>query len=140
MLKNTAKRVPKAAVFTVSVGKADSGANILGFIEGNIAVTGVKLVVTEAFDGTTPTISVTDTQGGITETHFTANTLAVEEVSTSLVLSPSAGGTSDPLYRATKGQWDCELVAGGSTVGEAKVVVEYTQLDTEPGLHTGEDS
>ena len=136
MLKNDAKRVPTAAAFTIGVNKGDSGANILGFIEGNIVITMVKLVVTEPFDGTTPTLTVTDTQGGTTETHFTTADLSAEVVDTSLVLSPSAGGTSDPLVRATKGQWDCELVAGGSTVGEAIVVVEYTQLDTEPGLHS----
>ena len=140
MLKNESKRVPKAAVFTIDVGKADSGANILGFIEGDIAITMVKLVVTEPFNGTTPLITVTDTQGGTTETHFTDANIIAEVVDTSLVLAPSAGGTSAPLYRSTKGQWDCSISTGGSTTGEAKIVVEYLQLDTEPGLHSVEDN
>ncbi len=139
MLKNTAKRVPKSAVFTIGVDKATEGANILGFIEGNIAITRVMLVVTEPFDGTTPTISVTDTQGGNTETHFTTADISAEVVDTALTFTPS-GSTSNPLFRKTKGQWDCSIVLGGSTTGEAKIVVEYIQLDTEPGLHTGEDS
>ena len=139
MLKNTAKRVPVAAVFTITLDKADTGANILGFIEGDIAITRVMLIVTEAFNGTTPTLTVTDTQGGATETHFTTEALGAEAVVTSLAFTPTTG-TIKPLYRTGKGQWDCELVAGGSTEGEAMVVVEYTQLDTEPGLHSSEDS
>ncbi len=139
MLKNTAKRVPKAAVFTIGVDKATSGANILGFIEGDIAITRVMLLVTEGFDGTTPLISVTDTQGGTTETHFTDIDIDAELIFTSAVFIPT-GGTEAPLYRSTKGQWDCILTTGGSTVGEAKIIVEYTQLDTEPGLHSLEDN
>jgi len=138
--KNESKRVPKSAVFSIGVDKADSGSNILGFIEGDIAITSVKLVVTEAFDGTTPTITVTDTQGGTTETHFTAVPLGVEIVDTSAAIAPSGLGTATPLYRSTKGQWDCELVSGGSTAGEVCIVVDYTQLDTEPGLHSLEDN
>jgi len=140
MLKNESKRVPKAAVFTIGVDKATSGANILGFIEGDIAITGVKLVVTEGFNGTTPLITVTDTQGGTTETHFTDIDIDALLVFTSAVPSPSVAGTATPLYRSTKGQWDCILTTGGSTVGEAIIVVEYTQLDTEPGLHSLEDN
>ena len=139
MLKNTAKRVPVAAVFTITLDKADTGANILGFIEGDIAITRVMLIVTEAFNGTTPTLTVTDHQGGPAETHFTTEALGAETVVTSLAFTPTTG-TIKPLYRAGNGQWDCELVAGGSTEGEAMVVVEYIQLDTEPGLHSSEDS
>ena len=137
--KNESKRVPKAAVFTIGVDKADSGANILGFIEGDIAITRVMMIVTEAFDGTTPLITVTDTQGGTTETHFTDIDLDTELVFTSTAFTPTTG-TKTPLFRRTKGQWDCNLVAGGSTVGEAVIVVEYLQLDTEPGLHSVEDN
>jgi len=140
MLKNTAKRVPKSAVFTVSVDKADSGANILGFIEGDIAITRVMLLVTEGFNGTTPLITVTDTQGGTTETHFTDIDIDTELIFTSAVLSPSVSGTPVPLFRRTKGQWDCTISTGGSTVGEAVIVVEYIQLDAEPGLHSLEDN
>ena len=32
-----------------------------------------------------------------------------------------------------------DAFAVGSTVGEVVIVVEYTQLDTEPGLHSLED-
>ncbi len=139
MLQNTAKRVPTAAVFTVGVDKADSGTNLLGFIEGNIAITRVMLVVTEPFNGTTPTLSVNDTQGGTVETHFTTEDLSSEVVVLSAAFTPGSG-TATPLYRSTKGQWDCDLIAGGSTTGEAKIVVEYTQLDTEPGKHSLEDN
>ena len=135
MNKNCAKRVPIAAVFTIDLKTAESGTNILGFIEGNIALTRVMLIVTTAFNGSLPTLSVTDTQGGTTETHFTNESLEVEAVATSLVFEPTTG-TETPLLRSTKGQWDCELVAGGSTEGEVLVVVEYVQLDTEPGLHS----
>jgi len=140
--KNQAKRVPVSAAFTIGingVGAADSGANVIGFIEGNIAITRVMLIVTEAFDGTTPLLTVTDTQGGTTATHFTDADLSSELIFTSIETMPS-GGSPDPLYRKTKGQWDCTLAAGGSTVGEAIVVVEYIQLDTEPGLHSLEDN
>jgi len=140
MNKNQAKRVPTVAVFTVTAEDVDSVNNILGFIEGNVALTRVMLVVRKAFDGTLPTVSVTDTQGGTTETHFTDADLSVEGTDTALTFVPDVGGTRDPLYRATKGQWDCEIATGGSTVGEALVVVEYTQLDTEPGLHSLEDN
>jgi len=140
MLRNESKRVPKAAVFTIGVDKADSGANILGFIEGDIVITRVMLLVTEGFDGTTPLITVTDTQGGTTETHFTDIDIDAELLFTSAVLSPSVSGTPVPLFRRTKGQWDCTLSTGGSTVGEAMVIVEYTQLDVEPGLHSLEDN
>jgi len=139
MLKNTAKRVPKSAVFTIDVDKATEGANILGFIEGNVALTRVMLVVTEAFDGATPTLSVEDVQGGTTQSHFAVESLSVEAVATAIDFVP-VGGTSDPLFRTTKSQWNGSIVLGGSTVGEVKIVVEYLQLDTEPGLHTGEDN
>jgi len=139
MLKNQAKRVPTDAVFTVTAEDVDSGANILGFIEGNIAITRVMLVVRKPFDGTLPTISVSDTQGGTTETHFTDADLSAEVVETASTFVPVTG-TIKPLYRATKGQWDCEIATGGSTVGEAVIAVEYLQLDTEPGLHSLEDN
>ena len=139
MNKNQAKRVPTVAVFTVTAEDVDSVNNILGFIEGNVALTRVMLVVRKAFDGTLPTLSVSDTQGGTTETHFTDADLSVEGTDTATTFVPVTG-TIKPLYRATKGQWDCEIATGGSTVGEALVVVEYTQLDTEPGLHSLEDN
>jgi len=139
MLKNQAKRVPTVAVFTVTAEDVDSVNNILGFIEGNIAITRVMLVVRKPFDGTLPTITVTDTQGGTTETHFTDAVLSAEVVETASTFIPVTG-TIKPLYRATKGQWDCEIATGGSTVGEAVIAVEYLQLDTEPGLHSLEDN
>ena len=139
MLKNQAKRVPTVAVFTVTAEDVDSVNNILGFIEGNIAITRVMLVVRKPFDGTLPTISVSDTQGGTTETHFTDADLSAEVVETASTFVPVTG-TIEPLYRATKGQWDCEIATGGSTVGELIIVVEYLQLDTEPGLHSLEDN
>ena len=139
MLKNQAKRVPTVAVFTVTAEDVDSVNNILGFIEGNIAITRVMLVVRKPFDGTLPTITVTDTQGGTTETHFTDADLSAEVVETASTFGPVTG-TIKPLYRATKGQWDCEIATGGSTVGEAVIAVEYLQLDTEPGLHSLEDN
>jgi len=139
MLKNQAKRVPTIAVFTVTAEDVDSVNNILGFIEGNIAITRVMLVVRKPFDGTLPTISVSDTQGGTTETHFTDADLSAEVVETASTFIPVTG-TIEPLYRATKGQWDCEIATGGSTVGEAVIAVEYLQLDTEPGLHSLEDN
>jgi len=97
------------------------------------------LVVRKPFDGTLPTISVSDTQGGTTETHFTDADLSAEVVETASTFIPVTG-TIEPLYRATKGQWDCEIATGGSTVGEAVIAVEYLQLDTEPGLHSLEDN
>ena len=139
MNKNQAKRVPTVAVFTVTAEDVDSVNNILGFIEGNIAITRVMLVVRKPFDGTLPTISVSDTQGGTTETHFTDADLSAEVVETASTFVPVTG-TIKPLYRATKGQWDCEIATGGSTVGEAVIAVEYLQLDTEPGLHSLEDN
>ena len=139
MLKNQAKRVPTVAVFTVTAEDVDSVNNILGFIEGNIAITRVMLVVRKPFNGTLPTISVSDTQGGTTETHFTDADLSAEVVETASTFVPVTG-TIEPLYRATKGQWDCEIATGGSTVGEAVIAVEYLQLDTEPGLHSLEDN
>ena len=139
MLKNQAKRVPTVAVFTVTAEDVDSVNNILGFIEGNIAITRVMLVVRKPFDGTLPTLTVTDTQGGTVETHFTDADLSAEVVETASTFIPVTG-TIEPLYRATKGQWDCEIATGGSTVGEAVIAVEYLQLDTEPGLHSLEDN
>lgn len=129
--KNAAKRAPTSAVFTVDA-ESGAGSHILGFIEGNVALTRVMLIVEEAFDS--GTIDVTDFQGGTTETHFTAEDLAVEGVVTALTFVPVTG-TIEPLYRKTRSQWDC-VVAMTGTKGKAMVVVEYTQLDTEPGLHT----
>jgi len=130
MLKNDAKRVPKSAVFTLDLN-ADAGNNELGYIESNIAITRVMLVVDEAFNGTTPTITVT--QAG--DTHFTNADIASETVATSDLFTPVTG-TIAPLFKATKTLWEAALVSGGSTTGSLKVVVEYIQLDTEPGLHS----
>ena len=136
--KNDAKRVPVAAVMTV--GAIGDGRHTIGFIEGNIAISRVMLVVTEGFDGTTPTVVVEETVDGNTGTHFTGEDISTLIVATSLQTTPDpVTGTVAPLFNEGKGEWFVNIV-GGSTVGEALIIVEYTQLDTEPGLHSLEDN
>ena len=142
--KNDAKRVPVSAVFTVDIdlgsgGNLPDGRHSVGFIEGNIAITRVMLVVDKAFVGTTPTATVEETVDGNTGTHFTGEDISVEGVHTSLQTLPTGAGTPAPLYNLGKGEWFVSLI-GSSTTGSLKVVVEYTQLDTEPGLHSATNS
>jgi len=132
--KNDAKRVPVSAVMTVDA--VGDGRHTIGFIEGNIAISRVMLVVTEGFDGTTPTVAVEESVDGNLGTHFTGEDISALTVQTSLQTTPDpVDGTPPPLFNLGKGEWFA-TIDGGSTVGELKVVVEYTQLDTEPGLHS----
>jgi len=138
--KNDAKRVPVAAVFSVDIdlgngGNLPDGRHSVGFIEGNIAITRVMLIVDRAFVGTTPTAIVEETVDGNTGTHFTGVDLTSTVIFTSNQTLPTGAGTPAPLYNAGKGEWFV-TIAGNSTTGSLKVVVEYTQLDTEPGLHS----
>ena len=134
--KNTAKRTPVSAVFRFqadlpAVAESDflpDGAHTIGFIEGNIAVTKVGIIVREAFDGTAPTVSVTDSSGG---SWYTAAPLGV------LGVDASAGVT--PVYYPGKTEFNIDFTSTGSTHGTCYVVVDYIQLDTELGCHTAQD-
>ena len=134
--KNTAKRVPVSAVMRVEASlpaTADTdylpdGIHTIGFIEGNVAITKVGLIVREAFNGTTPTISVTDTSGGSWYTDAPIDAEAVDA---------SAGVT--PVYYEGKTKFNINFVGSGSTSGSLYVVVDYIQLDVEPGCHTAQD-
>ncbi len=142
--KVLSKRVPTSAVMTMQKELPGgltlaNGEHTIGFIEGNITITKVALVVREGFDGTTPTVTVTDTQGGTTETWLTdaaTDTTGYIEESGLTIPDPITGKVA-PFYRSTKSEWKATIAgADDSTKGNIAVLVEYVQMDAEPGKHS----
>ncbi len=137
--ENMAKRVPIAANMKVSMVlpggiPLPSGIHTIGFIEGNVTIFRVSTVVTEAFDGTLPTADFTDSDGLIY-----ANDRALGTVGSvgSPLTNPDGVTITEPIYKAGKTEFFVQVLDGGSTVGHVEIIVEYIQLDTTSGLHSG---
>jgi len=139
--KVLSKRVPTSAVMklqmTLPGGKTlQDGVHTIGFLEGNITITRVSVVVLSAFDGAAPTVTITENQNAVTETWFTdllTDTVAITESGNT---EPTVAGKQSPYYRGTKGEWLAEVINGGSTVGEFALLIDYVQMDAEPGKHS----
>ena len=139
--KVLSKRNPTSAVMTMQVNlpgenTLTDGVHTIGFIEGGVSITRVTLVVKEPFDGTTPAVTITDTQSGTEETWLTAATLDSLSIQESDLTAPTVAGKSSPFYRATKSEWKANIALGGSTDGEFALLIDYVQLDVEPGKHS----
>ncbi len=141
--KALSKRCPTSAVMQMQIDLPGEqtlvdGVHTIGFLEGNIAITKVALIIKEVFDGTTPAVTITDTQNGVEETWLTAADIGSLAVQESDLTAPAAAGKLAPFYRGTKSksEWKANIALGGSTVGELALLVDYVQLDTEPGKHS----
>jgi len=141
--KVLSKRCPTAAVMTMQKELPGgltlaNGEHTIGFIEGNVTITKVALVVRDGFNGTTPLVTVTEVQGGTTETWLTDEDIAVTgTVSESGLTAPVVTGKQAPFYRSTKGEWKATIAgADDSTKGNIAVLIDYVQMDAEPGLHS----
>ena len=139
--KALSKRCPTSAVMQMQIDLPGEqtlvdGVHTIGFLEGNIAITKVALIIKEVFDGTTPAVTITDTQNGVEETWLTAAVLSSLVVQESDLTAPTVAGKEAPFYRGTKSEWKANIALGGSTVGELALLVDYVQLDTEPGKHS----
>jgi hypothetical protein len=110
-----------------------AGVHTIGFIEGNVAITRVTSVVSEAFGGTTPEATFTDSDG---LTYFNGRNLAVVGSVGSVLTNPDGATQPAPIYKDGKTELFVEITDGG-TVGEVSLVVEYVQLDTMTGMHQG---
>ena len=139
--KNYAKRVPTAAVFTIT-GQDDNtnAGESFGVIEGNIAITRLSFVIVEPFGPGAEIAQLTSLTSGATKNWITVAIPADTPAGTTTIaddFDPTAtGATVAPVYNPGKSLWDINLSTAGSTAGVLKVVVEYVQLDTEPGLHS----
>ena len=139
--KVLSKREPTSAVMQMQVNlpgenTLTDGVHTIGFLEGGIAITKVSLVVKKPFDGTTPAVTITDTQGGTEETWLTAGDLGSLAIQESDLTAPTVAGKESPFYRSTKSEWKANIALGGSTDGEFALLIDYVQLDVEPGKHS----
>lgn len=137
--KNYAKRVPVSAVFTV-LGEDDTAGVFaeegIGAIEGNIAITRLSIVVVESFGAGASVAQLTDTSAAGDVNWLTADVPLDTAAGTTVIVedfSPTTA-TIAPVFRPGKTLWSVNLSTAGSTLGELMIVIEYTQLDTEPGL------
>jgi len=141
--KVLSKRCPTSAVMQLQMelpggNVLEDGTHTVGFIEGNVSITKVALVTKVAFDGPLPSVTVTDTQNGVTEDWLTGSDISVQgEVEESTLTAPDdIAGKQAPFYRATKSEWKATVDTDGSTVGELALLIDYVQMDAEPGKHS----
>ncbi len=135
------KRCPKSAVMQMQMelpggNVLANGTHTIGFIEGNVTISKVSLIIKKAFDGAGPIVSVTEEQGGTTESWITDDPLGVEAVLESHLTVPTVAGKQAPYYRSTKGEWKATIDVGGSIEGEFALLIDYVQMDAEPGKHS----
>ena len=138
--KALSKRCPTSAVMQMQIDlpgeqTLGNGEHTIGFLEGNIAITKVALVIKTPFDGTTPVVTITDTQNSVTETWLTTADISGLFIQESDLTAPAVAGKLAPFFRATKSEWKA-TIAGSSTDGELALLIDYVQLDTEPGKHS----
>lgn len=137
--KNRAKRNMTSGVFTLQMelpagAILTNGTYEIGKIEGNIVITHVTLVTRKGFNGTLPTVTITDNSA---RTYFTTAVISAINVEES-ALTANAAVILDPLYNDadTPAVFSAVVALGGSTEGEFSLVVNYIQLDTVTGKHT----
>ena len=137
--KNLAKRSPVVANMKVCMTlpggtSLPTGKHTIGFIEGDVVITRVTSVVSDNFNGTTPTADFTDSDG---LTYFNDRNLAAIGSVGSILTNPDGANVPDPIYKPGKTEFFAEVTDGGSSKGEVSLLIEYVQLDTTSGLHQG---
>jgi hypothetical protein len=139
--KNLAKRVPVSANFKFNMEQAGGitlpeGIHSLGFLESNIVITRVTRINPLPFDGTTPVARIYDSDGVEYFTSVALDSTGAGRTSESTLTAPDGvTGQNDPIYKVGKTEFFVDVTLGGSTVGEASVMIDYVQADTELGLH-----
>ena len=114
-----------SATTRAGVSNAD-GEFQVGVIPANSLITKTYLRVTEAFDGTSPTVSVGTT--GTATKWFSATTVAAKNVTVGTKLLDKTVDVAEAITMT--------LVNGTSTVGAAEVIVEYIDLDNRREMFT----
>jgi hypothetical protein len=137
--ENLAKRPVVATNFKVAANlpgevELPLGEDVtIGAIEGDVVITRVVSVVSEAFNGTAPTIDITDSDSVV---WFNDRNLAAEGSVQSIVTRPDGTTIPEPIYKGGKTEFYANVTDGGSQ-GVVGVVVEFVPLDTTNGLHQG---
>lgn len=103
-----------------------NGTHQVGTLPKGALITALYLKVNVAFDGTLPTISVGDTASPAKRLVATAVSSTGITVG-SLLLNTELAAAED---------LSVGLVAGGSTVGEAEVIVEYIDTENRTSMFT----
>ena len=98
----------------------------VGTIPANSLITATFLRTTEAFDGTTPAVTV-GTEGTAAK-WFTSTTVASKAMVVGSIALDTVVEVAEPLT--------ITLTNGGSTVGAVEVIVEYIDLDNRREMFT----
>ncbi len=139
--KNIAKRVPTAAQFKFNVNQPGaitlpSGTHSIGFLERNVVITRLTRINQVPFNGTAPVARIYDSDGLEYFTAIALDATGAGRTAESLLTAPDGiTGQNDPIYKGGKVEFFIDLTSGGSTAGEASIMIDYIQVDTEPGLH-----
>lgn len=133
--KNRAKRDASSAAFTFQMelpggNTLPTGSHILGKLEGNVVITRVVLLTLTGF-GAGVLATITDNNGN---TYFTDADISTEVVEES-ALTANAVTRPAPIYSEGVTEFTLAL-ASLNDIGEAQLIVDYTQLDTVTGKHT----
>jgi len=130
--RNNETRLSTVAVGTLTYTQP-KGANItsgetyqVGTIPAGSVVTGVRILVDKAYDGTTPTADV-----GIVGNP----TLYADDLDLSVV-GVTAGDAGTNVYYAENTDIVVTPTLAGATKGSVKVLVEYIQPNTRTGSYT----
>lgn len=99
----------------VTLGYSDTGANLIKNVPANAAITKVKVKVTQAFDGTTPTIIVGDSVDDDRHMLAIENDLEIADLYETNVFYQYGSATD---VNAT-------IAASGATQGQCTVYLEY---------------